>query len=152
MNLGKHKLDKVIHDCTGHCPVPASYLHSTLPITKKYAEIFLHYRQLFIKGNVFIGEWEIFGAEVFLYYSQFFIKGNFVIDGVECTSNQSWPSLKQPITGLGNDAFQHAMHQPITGKRDDIIPKWNAANTPYIRACRGSKRGDGRRVETSLVP
>ena len=47
-------------------------------------EIFLHYRWLFIKGDVFIGEWEIFGAEVFLCYSQFFVKGDFVIDGVEC--------------------------------------------------------------------
>ena len=36
---------------------------------KKYAEILLHYRQLFIKGDVFIGEWSIFGAEVFLCYS-----------------------------------------------------------------------------------
>ena len=52
---------------------------------KKYAKIFLPYRQLFIKGNIFIGEWETFGAEIFLHYSQFFIKGNFIIDGVECT-------------------------------------------------------------------
>ena len=36
---------------------------------KKYAEILLCYRQLFIKGNVFIGEWDVFGAEVFLHYS-----------------------------------------------------------------------------------
>ena len=42
------------------------------------------YRWLFIKGNVFIGEWGIFGAEVFLHYSQFFIKGDFIIGGVEC--------------------------------------------------------------------
>ena len=35
---------------------------------KKYAEILLCYRQLFIKGNVFIGERGIFGAEVFLRY------------------------------------------------------------------------------------
>ena len=52
---------------------------------KKYAEILLHYRLLFIKGNVFIGEWGIFGTEVFLHYSWFFVKGNFVIGGVECT-------------------------------------------------------------------
>ena len=39
---------------------------------KKYAEILLHFRWLFIKGNVFIGEWHVFGAEVFLHYSQFF--------------------------------------------------------------------------------
>ena len=51
---------------------------------KKYAEILLHYRWVFIKGNVFIGEWDIFGAGVFLHYSQFFIKGNFVIGRIEC--------------------------------------------------------------------
>ena len=37
----------------------------------KKVEIFLHYRWLFIKGDIFIGEWEIFGAEFFLCYSQF---------------------------------------------------------------------------------
>ena len=52
----------------------------------KYAEILLCYRQLFVKGHVFIGEWGIFGAKVFLHYSQFFIKGDFIIDGVECMS------------------------------------------------------------------
>ena len=51
---------------------------------KKYVEILLRYKWLFIKGNVFIGEWHVFGAEVLLCYSQFFIKGNFVIGGVEC--------------------------------------------------------------------
>ena len=58
-------------------------IHSTLPITKKYVEILLHYRWLFIKGDVFIGERDIFGAEVFLHYKQFFIKSNFVIGRVE---------------------------------------------------------------------
>ena len=48
-------------------------------------EILLHYGWLFIKGDVIIGELEIFDVEVFLHYSQFFIKGNFEIDGVECT-------------------------------------------------------------------
>ena len=47
-------------------------------------EVFLYYRWLFIKGNVIIGEWEIFGAEVFHRYSRIFAKGDFVIDGVEC--------------------------------------------------------------------
>ena len=60
-------------------------LHSTLPIMKKYTESFLHYRWLFIKGNVIQGEWETFGVEVFLHYSQFFIKSNFIIGRVECT-------------------------------------------------------------------
>ena len=33
-------------------------IHSTPPITKKkHAEILLHYRWLFVKGNMFIGEW-----------------------------------------------------------------------------------------------
>ena len=56
---------------------------------KKYVEILPHYSWLFIKGDVFIGEWGIFGAEVFLRYSQFFVKGDFIIGGVECTSTQS---------------------------------------------------------------
>ena len=50
---------------------------------KKNMQILLRYRQLFVKGNVFIGERGIFGAEVFLHYRQFFIKSNFVIGGVE---------------------------------------------------------------------
>ena len=59
-------------------------IHSTLPITKTYVEILLHYRQLFIKGDIIIGEWTIFGVKIFLCYSQFFNKGDFVIGGVEC--------------------------------------------------------------------
>ena len=51
---------------------------------KKYVEILLHYRWLFIKGNIFIGEKGIFGAEVFLRYRWFFIKSDFAIGGVEC--------------------------------------------------------------------
>ena len=52
---------------------------------KKYAEILLHYRWLFVKDDVFIGERGIFGAEVFLRYRQFFIKSDFVIGRVECS-------------------------------------------------------------------
>ena len=48
-------------------------------------EILLRYRQLFVKDDVLIGEWDIFGAEVFLCYSRFFITGDFVIGRVECT-------------------------------------------------------------------
>ena len=60
-------------------------LHSTVPIMKKkYAEILLHYRWLFIKGDIIIGEWGIFGVGIFLHYSQFFIKGDFIIGVVEC--------------------------------------------------------------------
>ena len=51
---------------------------------KKYAEILLHYRRLFIKVDVFIGERGIFGAEVFLRYRRFFVKSDFVIGGVQC--------------------------------------------------------------------
>ena len=51
---------------------------------KKYAEILLRYRQLFVKGDVFIGVCGIFGADIFLHYSRFFVKGDFVICGVEC--------------------------------------------------------------------
>ena len=53
---------------------------------KKFAEIFLHYRWLFIKVDIFIGEWHIFGVEVFLHHSQFFVKGDFIIEEVECKS------------------------------------------------------------------
>ena len=70
-------------------------VHSTPPIAKKnICEVFLRYRRLFVKGNVIIGECEIFGAEVFLHYSRFFVKGDFVTGGVECTAlwslNMSW--------------------------------------------------------------
>ena len=82
-----------------------SEVHSTLPIMKKICRDFLHYRWLFIKGDIFIGEQEIFDAEVFLHYSQFFIKGNFIIDGVECivlsllvSSRYRWVPLK-PYSG-----------------------------------------------------
>ena len=54
---------------------------------KKYAEILLCYRWLFVKGDVFIGERGIFGAEVFLHYRQFFIKSYFIIGRVECMSH-----------------------------------------------------------------
>ena len=57
---------------------------------KKYAEILLQYRQLFVKGNIIIGEWGIFGVEIFLCYSWFFVKGDFVIGGVECVANNMW--------------------------------------------------------------
>ena len=50
---------------------------------KQYVEILLHYRWLFVKGDVIIGEWGIFGVEVFLHYSQFFVKSDFIIGGVE---------------------------------------------------------------------
>ena len=62
---------------------------------KKYAEILLRYRRLFIKGDVFIGEWGIFGAEIFLHYRQFFVKSNFIIGRVECIWSlcSGWPCM-----------------------------------------------------------
>ena len=51
---------------------------------KKICEILLHYRWLFIKDDIIIGEWGIFGVEILLCYSQFFVKGNFIIGRVEC--------------------------------------------------------------------
>ena len=59
---------------------PLSYSAFTLNSAyneKKYAEILLRYRRLFVKGNVFISERGIFGAEVFLRYRRFFVKSNF---------------------------------------------------------------------------
>ena len=64
-------------------PSNVTYTLNSTYNEKKYAEIFLHYRWLFLKGDIIIGKWEIFGVEVFLHYSQFFIKGNFFIGRVE---------------------------------------------------------------------
>ena len=41
---------------------------------KTYVEILPHYRLLFVKGDVIIGEWGIFGVEIFLCYSHFLLK------------------------------------------------------------------------------
>ena len=71
------------------CPEPPMGTLNSAYNKKKYAEILLHYRQLFVKDDVFIGEWHVFGAEVFLHYSHFFVKCNFVIGRVECTSSVS---------------------------------------------------------------
>ena len=48
-------------------------IHSTLPIVKN-AEIFLHYRWLFIKGDIIIGDWEIFGAGFSFIIASFSLK------------------------------------------------------------------------------
>ena len=77
---------------------PAIYIfilqiHSTLPKTKKYVEIFLQYRWLFIKGAIIVGEWEMVGTEVFLHYSQCFVKGNFGLGRTECKhANEAKPA------------------------------------------------------------
>ena len=64
-------------------------MHETITLNsayneKKYVEIFLHYRQLFLKGDVIIGERGIFGVELFLLYSQCFVQDDFIIGRVEC--------------------------------------------------------------------
>ena len=41
---------------------------------KKYAEIFHRYRRLFLKGDVFISEWVIFGAEFSFVIANFSLK------------------------------------------------------------------------------
>ena len=73
----------VRHKSRYHCVYEQFTLNSSYN-EEINVEIFLHYRWLFIMGDVFIGEWEIFGAEIFLHYSQSFIKGDFIIDRVEC--------------------------------------------------------------------
>ena len=79
----KHDHGKTVNSEGGkHSKV--EYIHSALHITKKYAVILLHYRWLFVEGDIFISEWGIFGVEIFLHYSRFFIKGDFVIGRVEC--------------------------------------------------------------------
>ena len=72
-------LKMVVHGDTGE----ETTLNSTYN-EKKYAKILLHYRRLFVKGDIFIAEWGIFGADIFLCYSQFFVKGNCIIARVEC--------------------------------------------------------------------
>ena len=47
---------------------------------------------------------------------------------------------------------QHAIYQSITDLENDAIQECNAANAPYIKACRSSEKRDRRMVETSLVP
>ena len=62
---------------------------------KKYPEILLHYGRLFVKGDVIIGEWSIFGVEIFLCYSRYFVKGDFVIGRVECSCTVSSNTAQQ---------------------------------------------------------
>ena len=68
---------------------------------KKYAEILLHYRWLFIKGNVFIGEWGIqcIWCRGFPFViANFFVKGDFVIGRVECIWNGHIPKANIPLS------------------------------------------------------
>ena len=41
----------------------ADYTFNSAYKKNKYAEILLHYRWLFIKGDIIIGEWGIFGGD-----------------------------------------------------------------------------------------
>ena len=50
------------------------YTQLLLKQNKKYAAIFLCYRWLFIKCDIFIGEWAIFGAEVSFVIADFSLK------------------------------------------------------------------------------
>ena len=77
----------------------------------------LCYRWFFVKGNVFIGEWGIFGAEVIPCYSRFFIKGNFVIGGVECTFLQQrvMPSVVNPAYTVLSPTVDH-LHKVLREK------------------------------------
>ena len=66
-----------------------TYIHCTLNLAyneKKYAETFLHYRQFFVKGNIIMGEWEIFAVEVSFIIADFLLKATLLLGGVECTS------------------------------------------------------------------
>ena len=63
---------------------------------KNYAENLLHYRWLFVKGNVIVSVWGIFGVEIFLRYSRYFVKGNFVIGGVHAPHMKSMPPRMSP--------------------------------------------------------
>ena len=52
---------------------------------KKYAEILLRYRWLFVKGDLFIGEQVYLVRRYCFVIGDFSLKGDFVIGGVECT-------------------------------------------------------------------
>ena len=49
-------------------------LNSAYNEKKKFAEILLRYGWLFVKGDVFIGDWGIFGADIFLVIADFSLK------------------------------------------------------------------------------
>ena len=51
---------------------------------KKYAEILLHYRQLFIKGNIIIGEWKYLVWKFSFIIADFSLNATLFIGGVEC--------------------------------------------------------------------
>ena len=79
---------------------PVTFHNTVLNSTyneKKYVEILLHYRWLFIKDNIFIGERGIFGAEVFLCYRRFFIKSDFIIGRVECDYISLFMAISGPL-------------------------------------------------------
>ena len=58
-----------ILECCKHFDLNTAGTLNSAYNEKKYVEILLCCRQFFIKGDVIIGEWEIFGAKVFLCYS-----------------------------------------------------------------------------------
>ena len=59
----------------------------------------------------------------------------------------------QPITGLGSELSQHAMHLSINGLRDNIIPAYDAVKTLLIKEPAKAQRdeeGEGRDSSGSL--
>ena len=78
----------------------------------------LCYRQLFVKGNIFIGVCGIPGADIFLHYSRFFVKGNFIIGRVECTklSQQDVEELMADI----NRVLRSSHPQPNLTKAQNL--------------------------------
>ena len=119
-------------------PIPLlaiTHRHDTLNSTyneKKYVEILLHYRWLFIRGNVFIGEWHVFGAEVFLRYSQFFIKGNFIIGRVECTCIQK--QMSYVLRCLEMIGFSHYCFIKMVGSKQILNFKLPLLSFPSTSA------------------
>ena len=49
--------------------------------------------------------------------------------------------------------YQHAMHKPITGLGNGVIPEFHAVNTPYKRVWRSSemRQEEGRDFSGSLA-
>ena len=90
---------------------------------KKYAEILLRYRQLFIKGDVFISERGVFGAEVFLRYRQFFVKSDFVIGRVECTCCIKLRPY-MAFYEMHINPYNKTAHHMLKNEVDLILPKF----------------------------
>ena len=49
-----------------------------------------------------------------------------------------------PITGLGSDVIQHAMHQPITGLGSDAIPACYPVKTLLTKEPAKAQKDEGK--------